>query len=331
MADNSSEPSSPGPSTNFDPSRYYSFNRMPQKRSLLRATSRDYEVYFTDIESVIDKLREIFNHLIKQLVEEINNDLPGYSHRIRMVLNAPSLNYPIHIPFSPFELFDVDIVLNEIDRVVNSNESFDISNNIKVNVLSVSLPSIGGKRIGGIHNRVVPDIQCFTKQKKSIITIHVADDENDCPLKALALGRVLHAKKEGKVKKNTNFYKASYQRSEMANFIEELRADEYLQNSSTVSQLVNNHQSTNSCGFSAKRRSTLADLEELCKSKALEQFCLSVYDRNFLGTFLKSYNSQSEKHIDLLYDSERGHVDLVTLLLLQLSQSSFFSQASLFS
>ena len=122
---------------------------------------------------------------------------------------------------------------------MNSNESFDISNNVKVNVLRVSLPSIGGKKIGGIHNRVVPDIQCFTKQKKSNITMHVADDENDCLLKALALGRVLQATKEGKVKKNTNFFKASYQRSEMANFIEELRADEYLHNSSTVLELVN--------------------------------------------------------------------------------------------
>ena len=149
----------------FSPENFYSFNRMPQRRSLLRAASRDYEVYFTNIESVLDKLREIFNHMINTLISEIQEDLPGHDRRIRLVLNAPTLNYPIHILFSSAEDFNADIVLNEIDRVVNSNESFDISNNIKVNVLSVSLPTMGGKRIGGIQNRMVPDIKQFTKQK----------------------------------------------------------------------------------------------------------------------------------------------------------------------
>ena len=131
----------------FSPENFYCFNRMPQRRSLLRAASRDYEVYFTNIESVLDKLREIFNHMINTLISEIQEDLPGHDHRIWLVLNAPTLNYPIHNPFPSAEEFDADIVLNEIDRVVNSNESFDISNNIKVNVLSVSLPTMGSIRL----------------------------------------------------------------------------------------------------------------------------------------------------------------------------------------
>ena len=149
----------------FSPENFYGFNRMPQRRSLLRAAIRDYEVYFTNIESVLDKLREIFNHMINILTSEIQEDLRGHDHRIRLVLNAPTLNYPIHFPFSSAEDFVADIVLNEIDRVVISIESFDISNNIKVNVLSVSLPTMGGKRIGGIQNRMVPDFKQFTKQK----------------------------------------------------------------------------------------------------------------------------------------------------------------------
>ena len=84
----------------FNPEHFYSVNRMPRRRSLLRAASRDYEVYFTDIESVVDRLRDIFNHLIKKLISEIQEDLPAHSHRIRLVVNAPTVNYPIHIPFS---------------------------------------------------------------------------------------------------------------------------------------------------------------------------------------------------------------------------------------
>ena len=72
----------------------------------------------------------IFNHMINKLILEIQEDL----------------KYPIHILFSSADDFNADLVLIEIDRIVSSNESFDISNNIKVNVLRVSLPTMGGKR-----------------------------------------------------------------------------------------------------------------------------------------------------------------------------------------
>ena len=50
------------------------------------------------------------------------------------------------------------------------------------------------------------------------------------------------SKKEDKVKKNTSYFTASYQRSERVIIFKELPADKYLQKS-TVSQLFNNHQS----------------------------------------------------------------------------------------
>ena len=170
-----------------NPEQYYSVNRTPRRRSLLRAASRDYEVYFTDIESVLDRLREIFNHLIDKLISETQEDLPGHSHRTRLVLNAPTLNYPIHIPFSSADDINAELVLNEIDRVVNSNEAFDISNKIKVNVLSVSLPAMSGKRIGGIQSRTFPNIKLFMKQKKSVIV--TKSFKNDCLIKALGIGK----------------------------------------------------------------------------------------------------------------------------------------------
>ena len=68
--------------------------------------------------------------MINKLISEIQEDL----------------NYPIHILSSSGDDFNADLVLIEIDRIVSSNESFDISNNIEVNVLRVSLPTMGGKR-----------------------------------------------------------------------------------------------------------------------------------------------------------------------------------------
>ena len=302
----------------FQPENYYSFNRMPQRRSLLRAASRDYEVYFTNIESVLDKLRDIFNHMINKLISEIQEDLPGHDHRIRLVLNAPTLNYPIHIPFSSADDFNADLVLNEIDRVVNSNESFDISNNIKVNVLSVSLPTMGGQRIGGIQNRIVPDIKLFKKQKKSVIAIK--SDNNDCLMKAIAVGMFIAEKPiQGKIQtKKLNLDRASTQSREMHQLMIRLRASNEIADSffTSLPQTVEKRTSTNSshCEDDVTEQQPLAlqHLDYLSTTSVLKHYCISLYDSNFMGTFLKCYNSHATKHIDLLYDSNGCHIDVIT-------------------
>ena len=106
------------------------------------------------------------------------------------------MNYLIQIPFHPACDFNIDLILNEIERVLNSNENFDISDSVRVNVLSVSLPIMGGYRLGGIQNRTVSDICSFAKQEKSIITIRDTSDSNDCLLRALAVGVVVVEKKD---------------------------------------------------------------------------------------------------------------------------------------
>ena len=87
---------------------------MPRRRSLLKPDSRDHEVYFTDIESVSDILRDIFNHLINKLISEIQKDHLGHWHRIRLVLNAPTLNCSNQIPFSSADDFNAELVLNKM-------------------------------------------------------------------------------------------------------------------------------------------------------------------------------------------------------------------------
>ena len=288
----------------FQPETYYSFNRKPQRRSLLRAASRDYEVYFTNIESVSEKLREIFNHVISKLISEIQEDLPGHDHRIRLVLNAPTLNYPIHIPFSSVDDFNADLVLNEIDRVVNSNESFDISNNIKVNVLSVSLPTMGGKRIGGIQNRMVPDIKLFTKQKKSIIAIK--SENNDCLMKALAIGIIIAEEPAQKNQTKTlNLDRCSTQSRELNQLIIRLKASKEVSDSfltclpKTLENTcpISSNSSVIAWGNNIEQQPlALQHLDYLSTTSVLRPYCISVYDSNFMGAFLKCYNSHAKKH-----------------------------------
>ena len=78
--------------TGFNPEECYSVVRRTHKRNSLQAVSRDYEVYFTDTEGNAHHLKGIFQSFFNKLVTEIETDLPEFSHRIRLVLNAPSLN-----------------------------------------------------------------------------------------------------------------------------------------------------------------------------------------------------------------------------------------------
>ena len=127
----------------FDPSTFYQITRRPKRGSSLQAVSRDFEVSFRSTERQIDNVKDIFNLLINFLIEEINREIENINHRIRLILNAPSLSYPVHTPFQEAADFNIDFVPNEIERVLNSNERFDISSDMKVNVLSVSLPAMG--------------------------------------------------------------------------------------------------------------------------------------------------------------------------------------------
>ena len=56
----------------------------------------------------------------------------------------------------------------------------------------------------------------------------------------------------------------------------------------------------------------LQDLEFLSQSQVLKDFCISVFNSNFMGTFLKCYNHEAQQNIDLLYDAQNRHVHLVT-------------------
>ena len=295
-SNSSSSSSSSTSSSNFDASSLYTVNRLPQRRSSLRAVSRDFEVTFQDIETHIDKLKEIFGHAITFLIGEMGREMgDDYQQKVRVVLNDPTLGYPIHIPFQEADSFSVDLVLNELDRVLNSNEGFDISSTIKLSVMFVSLPLIGGYKLGGIKNRTVPDILSFLAQKKSIIRV-IESEENNCLITALGIA----VRRSEVVVKASKLSDKNSQRLECRQMFMSLRSN------GLTAELEATFASNS-------RKWSIAQLEELSKISPLDQFNITLYDRKFFASYLMSFNSPSlTKHIDLLYDSELGHVDVVT-------------------
>ena len=94
--------------TAFIPETCYKYAQRTLKRNSSEAFSRYYEVYFSDIEGKAHHLTDIFHSFPKTLDKKIETDLTDFSHRIRIALDAPSLNYPIHIPFHPADNFTID-------------------------------------------------------------------------------------------------------------------------------------------------------------------------------------------------------------------------------
>ena len=191
---------------------------------------------------------------------------------------------------------------------------------------------MGGKRLGGIQSRTVPDIKLFTKQKKSIIVIK--SERNDCLLKAIAIGikvneRSSQSTNRGKTRMKLHLDRASVQMREMQHLITLLKSDPTICQDILQSILGSNDSSGrrslfphgNSSDDSLPYDQTVAsgeplvlqDLEFLSQSQILKDFCLSVYDSNFMGAFLKCYNQEALQNIDFLYDAQNRHVDVVIL------------------
>ena len=152
---------------------------------------------------------------------------------------------------------------------------------------------MGSYKLGGIQNRTVPNICSFAKQKKSIITIRDTSDSNDCLLRAFAVGVALNERK------NSGRYKPlSREESQTAE----------------KKQLLYRFKGFDGFDFESgsTNRCTMEELTILASSFFLKQYMITLFDRNFMGVFIKNFIDGKDKHIDLLYDRANYHVDVIS-------------------
>ena len=179
--------------------------------------------------------------------------------------------------------FSIDLIINEIERVLKSNENLDINDSVKVNKLSVFLPVVGGYKLGGIQNRTVPHICSFAKQKESIITIRDTSDSNNCLLTIPAVGaKLVERKDSGRYKHLSRVESQTAKKKQLLYRLK--RFDGFDCESGT----------TNFC--------TMEDLTFLAGISFLKQYMITLVDENFIGVFIKSFSDGKHEHIDLLYE-----------------------------
>jgi hypothetical protein len=223
------------------------------------------------------------------MVEMLGAPGAAANHRVRFVLHAPSLDYPIAVPFAPSDQMSGSRIMDEIQRVLNSNQHFEIGDGIHINFLSVSLPSMGTfSAAGGVKRRKIIGLNEWTKSKRTIITTRV--DGNKFLLAALAVGRALARGEKHR------YSQEELQKKLMLELTVEL---ERAGVSSTHDPQVT----------VSNEKLTIDDLDRF--GTYLTSFCIALYDANFLRSIVHVVNPNAEQHIDLLYDGLAQHVDAI--------------------
>ena len=164
---------------------YFTANLLREQYSRrLRTWVRDYKIQFSSAFNM-ESLPEAFNAIIEFI------SAGDRERQIRLVLNSPSLSYPISLPFMSVESMSVQSILERIQNVVNSNETFILDEGITLNVITVAAtPSFAGKRCNlKLRKQIIP-LKNWIKKRKSVITIKVTD--NNCLIAALEVAKQFH-------------------------------------------------------------------------------------------------------------------------------------------
>ena len=135
-----------------------------------QARSTSYKVRLHDVEvRDIAYILESFDRIFTSLLEEITTNA-GENDLIRLSIQTPQLDYPIQLPFIKKKDLTVSHILDEIERVLQSDEEFTLDDGIEIDIIQVHNPN-GGRLKQGYVN-----LERFLKEKQCIIRIQNKDD-----------------------------------------------------------------------------------------------------------------------------------------------------------
>ena len=123
-----------------------------------------------------DSFHQTLVNTFNEILDSVAGDMQD-NDRIRFVFNHPALNRPINLLLMRRRDVDAERIMSEIERVIQSNEGFDIDDLFTMDIIKVHLPE-GTK----FMNRIVP-ISKLLHDKTSIVTIK--NNDNMCMARAL--------------------------------------------------------------------------------------------------------------------------------------------------
>ncbi|KAK3100662.1 hypothetical protein FSP39_023320 [Pinctada imbricata] len=137
------------------------------------ATDTSFKVKFNE-QWQGEKLRDLTGEL-HDMFDDVLSQARGHNADLgRVVIEHPSLSDPIVVPLQPWENIDADEVMDQISKVLNSDEELELDENMTVTVGSINLPKGGAKkpvtRLYGSENSL----------KKKTSVFYIENDNNLC-------------------------------------------------------------------------------------------------------------------------------------------------------
>ena len=119
--------------------------------------------------------------MFEDILDQARGDLAG-NDLGRVVIHHDGLQDPIVVPLQPWDRLNVDVVMGNIEKVLNSRQELAVNDSFEITVGTIDLPKGGARRLITSFQRDRNSIQI----KKSLVTIE--NDDQLCMARALGVG-----------------------------------------------------------------------------------------------------------------------------------------------
>ena len=176
----------------MDPSDHYSLQRVDKTHSKKFKTTADrYLVEVHDIppQTDVSQALELLRNILRDISETILGDIPDNDF-IRITINSGLLDYSISIPFCLRGNFNIDRILDEVERVVQSQRDWLLQGQFSITLYHVEMPrgGVSGMKMKGRGKYGVSKLYEYLKKKKSVVVIENRHD-NLCMARAIVISK----------------------------------------------------------------------------------------------------------------------------------------------
>ena len=169
---------------NIDMRNLYDFNDMEHKKSRkFRSDSHVFTASFKRFEDLPPhQLDALFDDVTQQIKQKLNAEP---SDMIRLSINHPSLDMGIHIPFMCADQLEGAVLLDQMEKVLQSNTEFKLNDGLLKMDITHTKPPRGSGKAKRLTTEL--DSKVFAQKKQSIIQINNTED-NLCFARAVVVG-----------------------------------------------------------------------------------------------------------------------------------------------
>ncbi|XP_028413106.1 uncharacterized protein LOC114535965 [Dendronephthya gigantea] len=132
----------------------------------------DYRVRFSNENEELNIIQEYerTQEIFEQLINDITNGMKE-NDQVHFVLRTPQLSKPISLPFMQVSRFTPERIFSQVERVVQSNQHFNLNDTVIADIVHVEMPS-GSGNFKRNHIKLYKHLEA----KKSVVVIKNNDN-----------------------------------------------------------------------------------------------------------------------------------------------------------